>query len=226
MTELQTRLFALRDDTYRVRRARVLPGVPYARVIGVRAPALRAIAKEMAGTPEAAAFLAAPAHEYHEESMLHAYLVSMERDVDRCLALVDAFLPHVDNWEVCDAILPHRAFRACPPALMDAVKAWLHSGACYTVRYGIGALMRYYLGEKYSPECAALVASVRSEEYYVHMMVAWYFASALAVRYDDVLPYLTERKLPRWTHNKAIQKAVESFCVPQETKTYLKTLRY
>lgn len=224
MTALQERLFALRDEEYRDFNARLVPNRDKAAFIGVRTPQLRALAKSMRGTAEAEDFLRALPHEYFEEDQLHAFLIEQIKDFDACLAALEAFLPHVDNWATCDQLNP-KVLGRDKPRLLAAIRLWFESGETYTVRYAIGQLMRWFLDEDYSPEYSDLVAGVESGEYYVRMMAAWYFATALAKQYDAVLPYFTARRLPAWTHNKAIQKAVESYRVSDEHKAQLRALR-
>ncbi|MGI6695658.1 MAG: DNA alkylation repair protein [Christensenellales bacterium] len=224
-TAIQERLFALQDLAYRDFQAKLMPTVDKARVIGVRTPALRQYARELAGTPEAAAFLAKLPHDYYEENNLHGFLIERIKGYEETVAALDAFLPHVDNWATCDLMRP-RAFKKRPAALYPAqIDSWLASPHPYTVRFGLGMLLWLYLDEGFEPEMLARAAGIRSDEYYVNMMVAWYFATALAKQPEAALPYLKNHRLPRWTHNKAIQKAVESRRISAERKTYLKALR-
>lgn len=224
MTGIQAELFALRDGEYGDFNAKLIPNIDRRRVIGVRTPELRAMAKRLHGTAQAGKFLRALPHEYFEENQLHAFLLEYEKDYSALIAALDAFLPCVDNWATCDQMNPKSLGRN-KEALLAKIREWLASGRCYTVRYAIGQLMRWYLDADFKPEYADMVAAVRSEEYYVRMMAAWYFATALAKQYDAVLPYFTERKLDAWTHNKAIQKAVESYRVSDEHKTALRRLK-
>ena len=224
MTGIQAELFALRDGEYGDFNAKLIPSIDRRRVIGVRTPELRAMAKRLHGTAQAEEFLHALPHEYFEENQLHAFLLEYEKDYSALIAALDAFLPYVDNWATCDQMNPKSLGRN-KEALLAKIREWLASGRCYTVRYAIGQLMRWYLDADFKPEYADMVAAVRSEEYYVRMMAAWYFATALAKQYDAVLPYFTERKLDAWTHNKAIQKAVESYRVSDEHKTALRRLK-
>lgn len=224
MTGIQAELFALRDGEYGDFNAKLIPSIDRQRVIGVRTPELRAMAKRLHGTAQAEEFLHALPHEYFEENQLHAFLLEYEKDYSALIAALDAFLPCVDNWATCDQMNPKSLGRN-KEALLAKIREWLASGRCYTVRYAIGQLMRRYLDADFKPEYADMVAAVRSEEYYVRMMAAWYFATALAKQYDAVLPYFTERKLDAWTHNKAIQKAVESYRVSDEHKTALRRLK-
>ena len=220
MTEIQQRLFALQDAGYRDFHAALMPTVDKALVIGVRMPALRALAKELKGTELAADFMAALPHKYYEENNLHAALIGHIRDFDACIAAVERFLPYVDNWATCDMMNP-RALAKDKAALLERIRLWLQSGHTYPVRFGMEMLMNHFLEEDFREEYPALVASVQSEEYYVRMMQAWYFATALAKQYEAAVTYLEQRRLGAWVHNKTIQKARESFRVSQEQKEYL-----
>lgn len=221
---VQTRLFALQDLPYRDFQCKLMPTVDPETVIGVRTPALRSFAKAFAKTPEAAAFMGCLPHTYYEENNLHGFLIESMKDFDQAVAALDAFLPYVDNWATCDLMHP-RVFRRHLPELLAPVQRWLGSQHPYTVRFAIGMLMSFYLDEAFQPAYPAMVAAVRREEYYVNMMIAWYFATALAKQYDAVLPYLQERRLDPWTHNKAIQKAVESYRITDGQKAYLRGLK-
>lgn len=224
-TGIQRRLFALQDPAYRDFQAKLMPTVDKARIIGVRTPALRQLARELAGTPEAAVLLGSLPHHYYEENNLHGFLIDQIREYEEAAAALEAFLPFVDNWATCDSLSP-KAFKKRPAALYPGkITAWLKSSHPYTVRFAIGLLLSLYLGEGFRPEMLSLVAGIRSEEYYVNMMIAWYFATALAKQPEAALPYFVRQELPIWTHNKAIQKAVESFRVDQEKKDFLKSLR-
>ena len=224
MTEIQQRLFALQDAGYRDFHAALMPTVDKTLVIGVRMPALRALAKELKGTELAADFMAALPHKYYEENNLHAALIGHIRDIQPCLTALERFLPYVDNWATCDMMNP-RALAKDKAALLERIRLWLQSGHTYTVRFGMEMLMNHFLEEDFREEYPALVASVQSEEYYVRMMQAWYFATALAKQYEAAVTYLEQRRLGAWVHNKTIQKARESFRVSQEQKEYLKSLK-
>ena len=223
--DLTARLRALADPAYRQFQCRLMPTITPERVLGVRTPQLRALAREIAGTPEAAAFLAALPHAAYDENNLHGCLLSLMRDFDACLAAVDAFLPYIDNWATCDMLSP-RVFARHTDALLASIRRWMASPHVYTCRFGIGMLMRYYLEPAaFRPEYLQWVAALRSDEYYVSMMIAWFFATALAKQYDAALPYLQQRALAPWTHNKAIQKALESDRVSDAHKACLRALR-
>lgn len=224
MTEIQQRLFALQDAGYRDFHAALMPTVDKALVIGVRMPELRALAKELKGTEPAADFMAQLPHKYYEENNLHAALIGHIRDFDACMAAVERFLPYVDNWATCDMMNP-RALAKDKAALLERIRLWLQSGHTYTVRFGMEMLMNHFLEEDFREEYPALVASVQSEEYYVRMMQAWYFATALAKQYEAAVTYLEQRRLGAWVHNKTIQKARESFRISDEQKEYLKSLK-
>ena len=224
MTEIQKRLFALRDEGYRDFNAALIPSVDKSRTIGVRTPALRALAKELRGTEAAERFLSELPHQYFDENQLHAFLLEGIKDYDECPRQVEHFLPFVDNWATCDQLSP-KVFKKHKGELIEKIRAWLASGETYTLRFGMGMLMTHYLDEDFDPEYPALVAGVQSEEYYIRMMQAWYFATALAKQYEAALPYIEERRLETWTHNKAIQKAIESRRVSDERKAYLRSLK-
>lgn len=221
---VRRQLFAMQDLAYRDFHSKLIPDIDPVRIIGVRTPQLRKYVKELAKTPEAAAYLQLLPHQYYDENNLHGFLIESIRDYDACIAAVNRFLPYVDNWATCDLMAP-AVFQKHLSELLEQIRVWIDSDHTYTVRFGIGMLMRFYLDDAFSREYPELVANVRSEEYYVRMMVAWYFATALAKQYDAVLPFLQEKRLEPWTHNKAIQKAVESYRITPEQKDYLRTLR-
>lgn len=222
--EICAQLFALQDKEYQAFYSRLMPTLPPETVIGVRVPLLRKLARQLAGTKQAEAFLQCLPHFYYEENALHVFLLEPVRDYDKALAATERFLPYVDNWAVCDSFSP-KVFAQHKTELLAAVRCWLGSSEVYTVRYGIGMLMRYYLDDVFRPEYLAWVAAVHSEEYYINMMRSWYFATALAKQPAATLPWLTEKRLDVWTHNKTIQKAVESRRIAPEQKQVLRALR-
>lgn len=222
--EIKAALFRLRDEPYRDFQSKLLPTLDPETVMGVRTPELRRLAKELRRRADVGDFLSDLPHTYFDENQLHAFVLSEERDFARCLAEVEAFLPYVDNWATCDQMSP-KVFKKNRPALLPPIRTWLASGETYTVRFAVGMLMEHYLEEDFEPAYPAWVAFLRSEEYYVNMMRAWYFATALAKQYVSALPFLEDERLDRWTHNKAIQKAVESYRITPEQKAYLRTLR-
>ena len=222
--EIREKLSSLQDLKYRDMQVRIIPSVKPESIIGVRTPELRKMAKELAQSQEIGVFLENLPHKFFEENQLHAFIVSGMKDYRECLGALNRFLPYVDNWATCDQMSP-RVFKKHRPELMESIRGWLGSVETYTIRFGIGMLMEHYLDEYYDPACPEMVAAVRSEEYYVNMMIAWYFATALAKQYEAVLPFITEHRLDTWTHNKAIQKAIESFRITPEQKEYLKSLK-
>ena len=227
LQEIRERLLAHADEGYRDFQCSLMPTVDPATVVGVRTPILRRMAKELRGTADGTALMADLPHACFEENQLHAFLIESIHEFDEAVAATDTFLPYVDNWATCDQLSP-KAFKGRFAALLPHILRWMADPAPYTCRFGLGMLMRYGLGEEFDPdflEAAAASSITGREEYYVRMMVAWFFATALAFQYEAVLPYLTEHRLPRWTHNKAIQKACESYRVSPEHKAYLKSLR-
>ena len=218
------RLSACRDEEYRDFQSKLVPNIPKETVLGVRTPDMRKIAKEIKGTEDAEAFLSQLPHEYYEENLVHFFLIAEIRDFDECVKAVETFLPYVDCWPVCDQSSP-KVFARNHERLLPFIKKWIGSEDVYTARFGIRMLMNEFLGEDFRPEYLEWVAAVKGEDYYVKMMVAWYFATALAKRYDESVVYVEERRLEPWTHKKAIQKALESYRVSDEHKEYLKTLR-
>ena len=221
---IRERLFALQDLPYRDFQAKLIPTAGRDPIIGVRTPALRKLAKELRGRPETVPFLRALPHLYFDENQLHVFLLSEGKDFEKTLAAVNTFLPYVDNWATCDQLSP-KIFKKHREALLKQIRLWLQSEKCYTVRFAVGMLMEHYLDESFDAAYPELVANVRSGEYYVNMMVAWYFATALAKQYDAVIGYLEQNRLPPWTHNKTIQKAIESYRISDEQKAYLRTLK-
>ena len=221
--QILAELYRLQDTAYADFQAKLIPNLPREAFIGVRTPDLRKLAKRLA-KEDCGAFLAELPHRTFDENQLHAFIIAEEKDFDACLRQVEAFLPFVDNWATCDQLSP-KAFRREPERLLPHIDAWLASSRTYTVRFGMGMLMQHFLVERFDPRFPAMVAAVQSEEYYINMMIAWYYATVLARQWDAVLPYLTERRLPEWVHRKTIQKAVESYRIPEERKVFLKGLR-
>ena len=222
--EILQDLFAMRDPEYRDFSAKLIPNIPAERVIGVRVPALRKYAKRIAGETGTETFLSTLPHAYQEENLLHMILLEECKSFEDAQRELDRFLPYVDNWAVCDCP-PPRVLGGRREELLPWIGELLKSGKIYSVRYGIGLLMRYFLTDLYSPEYPRMVAEVKEEDYYVRMMVAWYFATALAFRFEEVLPYLTERRLNPWIHAKTVSKAIESYRLSPEQKTVLRGLR-
>ena len=218
------RLNALRDPAYAEFQRKLIPTVAPESIVGVRTPELRALAKELIQTGEAEAFLNELPHRYFDENQLHAFILSEDKDFERCLSRVSAFLPYVDNWATCDQMSP-KVFKKHSAELLPVIENWLHAEHVYTVRFAVGMLMEHFLDGDFDPRYLEWVSAVRSREYYVNMMVAWYFATALAKQYEAAFPYIRDRRLPVWTHNKAIQKAAESYRVPPEHKAALKACK-
>lgn len=225
MNELQQNLFGMRDAAYAAFIAKLTPGFPPSHFIGVRVPLLRTIARSFAKEEAASQrFLSHLPHSYYEEDMLHGMLISLVKDYDRCLDLTDRFLPYVDNWAVCDTLSP-KVFAKHKAQLLENILRWSSSSHTYTCRFGLRMLMTHFLDDSFSADFLEIPATIRSEEYYVKMMVAWFFATALAKQWEATLPYLENRQLDPWTHRKTIQKAIESYRIPPERKDYLRTLR-
>lgn len=218
------RLFEMQDLKYRDFHSKLMPNVEKSTVIGVRTPDLRKFAKEISNTPVADDFIKNLPHKYYEENNLHAFLIEKIKDYDKCIEEVNRFLPYVDNWATCDMMRP-KIFKKHLPELLGEIKKWLKSGDTYTVRFGIECLMCYYLDDNFSTEYPGMVSAIRSDEYYIKMMQAWYFATALAKRYDEIIPYIEQNRLDADTHNKTIRKAVESYRITAEQKAYLKNLK-
>ena len=264
MTPIQERLFALQDLSYRAFQSKLMPTVDPYRVIGLRMPALRRLAKEIAAEPQSMAeFLALPEHEFYEENNLHGLLINGMKDFEECIAALDRLLPRVDNWATCDLLKPRSFKREVggrerrglsgqsgesgdtvkiskadgfgvgteakididEDRLLPHVHRWLASEHTYTCRFGVGVLMNYYLDEAFEPRFLEWVGAIRSEEYYVNMGIAWYFATALAKQWEEAVKWIEEGKLGTCVHNKSIQKAVESYRVTGERKGYLKKLK-
>ena len=224
MKQITDKLFALRDEKYAAFQAKLLPGLDAGSIIGVRTPDLRALAKEMLKDGTAAEFLKELPHGYFEENQLHAFIISGIKDFDTCLGELEKFLPFVDNWATCDQMSP-KVFRKDTRRLLPLAYKWIDSTLPFTVRFGTGMLMEHFLGDNFEPRFARKVASIKSDEYYVNMMSAWYFATALSKQYDAVIPFIEKKQLPVWVHNKTIQKARESYRITPEQKEYLNTLK-
>ena len=221
---IRAELWELQDQGYKDFHAKLIPTVAPETIIGVRTPQVRKLAKKWAKDPQIGEFLAQLPHKYYDENNVHAFIVEQFRDYGQCLEQTERFLPYIDNWATCDMMAP-KVFARHTEELIEPIRRWISSTETYTIRFGIGMLMRFYLDEAFRPEYPEWVAEIRSEEYYVNMMRAWYFATALAKQYEAVLPFLEGKRLDAWTHNKAIQKARESNRVTAEQKEYLKGLK-
>lgn len=224
MTKLQSDLFALSDSAYADFQHKLTPTIERDTFIGVRVPVLRAFAKEYAKENDPAPFFADLPHKYYDENMLHGLLISQIKDYSEAIDLTERFLPYIDNWAVCDIMSP-KVFARHKSELIEKIREWCKSDRTYTIRFGIEMLMSHYLDGDFKPEYLDIPASVRSDEYYVNMMIAWFFATALTKQWDAAIPYIKERRLSDWTHNKTIQKAIESYRITEEQKAYLKTLK-
>ncbi len=218
------RLLKVQDKEYRDFQIKLVPNISPDAMIGVRTPDMRNIAKEVFKSDERDAFLKKLPHKFYEENLVHFFLIAMIKDFDECVKAVDEFLPYVDCWPVSDQATP-KSFKKNHEKLLPHIKKWIASDHVYTARFGIRMLMNEFLGDDFKKEYLELVASKRGEDYYLKMMVAWYFATALAKQYDESVKYIEERKLDDWVLKKAIQKAVESYRVTDEHKEYLKTFR-
>lgn len=217
-------LFDMQDDAYRAFHSKLIPNVSPDVIIGVRTPALRKYAKEMSKTSQAEEYLAILPHTYYDENNLHAFLIEELKDYTTAIHALDTFLPYVDNWATCDMMSP-KVFKQHLPELIIKIKEWINADHIYMKRFAMCMLMKFYLDENFKPEYLDLVASVKSDEYYVNMVIAWFFATALAKQYKETLPYIEQCRLDKWVHNKAIQKAVESYRITSAQKDYLKTLK-
>lgn len=217
-------LFKMRDEGYKKFQAKLIPNISEDDIIGVRTPQLRTFAKRLKGSEEERAFLSALPHKYYEENNLHAFLISEIKNFDRCIFELNRFLPHVDNWATCDGMRP-KCFRDNKEKLLIEIEKWMMSHHTYTVRFAIEMLMTYYLDLDFDEKYLYMVSNIKSDEYYVNMMIAWYFATALAKQQESAFPYIENERLPLWVRNKTIQKAVESYRISGELKEKLKSLR-
>ena len=222
--DITAQLFDLQDKAYADFQSKLLPTIARETVIGVRTSDLRKMAKQVGEDPAAQEFMQALPHRYFDENQLHAFILSEEKEFNTCIAELERFLPFVDNWATCDQLSP-RCFKKHTHELLQHIRKWMKSKHTYTKRFGMGMLMRYYLDEEFKPEYLEWVAAIQSEENYIRMMQAWFFATALAKQWDSSLPYIEQHRLHPWTHNKAIQKAVESFRITDEQKEILKSMR-
>lgn len=222
--DIKKRLFELQDVKYREFHSKLMPTVDKNRIIGIKVPVIREFAKKIAFTADACEFMRALPHQYYEENNLHAFLISEEKDFDKCIEELERFLPFIDNWATCDSLRP-KCFKLNTDRLLKYIFSWIKSEKPYVVRFGIEMLMVHYLDEHFKPEYLHHVSRIISEEYYVNMMMAWYFATALAKQYNAALPFIKSQTLPIWVHNKTIQKALESYRITEEQKEYLRLLK-
>lgn len=222
---IREQLFALADDKYKTFQSSLLPNIEKDRIIGVRTPHIKKLAKELVKANLYEEFIFDLPHYYYEENNLHAFILMQIKDFDSCISAVNSFLPYIDNWATCDSLRP-KVFCKNRLALLKEIYRWLSSKHEYTVRYAVEMLMVHFLDEVFSPEFLDLVSGIKTDGYYVHMSVAWYFATALAKQWEHAFPHIAQRKLDQRTHNKAIQKSIESRLIPKERKEMLKTLKY
>ena len=222
--DFKKKLFELKDDKYKEFQEKLVPNIPKESIIGVRTPDLRNIAKEIFKSKVYESFLNDLPHKYYEENLVHIFIISMIKDFDKCVIELEKFLPYMDCWPVSDQATP-KVFKKNHEKLLSYVKKWIKSKHVYTSRFGIRMLMNEYLDKDFKDEYLELVASIKSDDYYLKMMIAWYFATALAKRYDESIPFFENRKLDSWIHKKAIQKAIESFRVSDSHKEYLKKIK-
>lgn len=219
---MEEKLFKLQDKKYQELQYRTIPNVE--NIIGVRTPELRKLAKELVKENNYKSFLEELPHKYFDENQLHAFIISELKDYNECINYVNKFLPYVDNWATCDQMSP-KVFKKNLDKLLLEIKKWIKSKETYTIRFGIGMLMQYFLDDSFKVEYLETISKIRSDEYYVNMMIAWYFATSLAKQYNDTIKYIENNKLDIWTHNKTIQKAIESYRITDEQKEYLRSLK-
>lgn len=224
MNTIQERLFNLQDSEYRNFHSKLMPTVSKEKIIGVRTPVLRKLAKEINNSDLKAEFLKTLPHKYYEEDNLHAFLIEQIKDFDECISALDDFLLHIDNWATCDMMTP-KILGKYPDKLYSKIQEWISSSHTYTVRFGIVTLMKFFMNDKLDKKHLNSLLTINSDEYYVNMAIAWYLATALASNWDMVIPYIEKQKFSKWIHNKTIQKAIESYRITQDQKTYLKTLK-
>ena len=225
ISEIREELLTCTEIKYKEFQGSLIPTVEADKVLGIRTAALRKMAKKYYSHEQKDVFLGDLPHDYFEENQLHAFIISLERDFDVCIAEVEKFLPYVDNWATSDQLLP-KVFKKSPESLLPHIDKWIASGETYKMRFAIGLLMQHFLNEKFEVKYLEKVAEIRSQEYYVNMMIAWYFATALAKQYEATLPFIENKRLDKWTHNKTIQKAIESYRIMPEQKVFLRTLKY
>lgn len=219
-------LFELKDEKYQIFQAKLIPNIFADKIIGVRTPVLRSYAKKVVKMPETMKFLQDLPHNYYDENNLHGVLLSLlyPKDIEAFLRELERFLPYVDNWATCDMLSP-KIFKKHLSYVYERVQKWIQSNHVYTIRFGIVTLLGFYLDDEFKPEMLRLVANVKSEDFYVKMAISWYFSIALVKQYDTTIPFIQNQVLETWTHNKAIQKAIESKRITPERKEYLKTLK-
>lgn len=223
MTEIEKKLFEMQDKDYQLFQSKLLPTITSEKMVGVRTPKLRKYAKELLKS-DYKSFLNELPHKYFDENQLHAFIISDIKNFDECICYLNKFLPYIDNWATCDQLSP-KIFKNNSDLLLEKIKKWINSKDTYTIRFGIGMLMQYFLDDKFEDEYLDWIINIKSDEYYVNMMIAWFFATALAKQYESAIKVIEEKKLDVWIHNKTIQKAVESYRITNEQKKYLKKFK-
>ncbi len=218
------KLFSLQDKEYREFHSRLMPNIAPERVIGIRIPVLRKLARELIKNGEAEGFIGTLPHFYYEENNLHAFIIEQIRDYDLLIKELDRFLLFVDNWATCDSLRP-KAFAENTDRLIGDAFRWMSSSHEYTVRFGIEIMMLYFLDGNFKKDFPKRIAEIESDKYYINMMIAWYFATALAKQWDAVIPFIENNQLGTWIHNRTIQKATESLRITPEQKKYLRTFK-
>ena len=222
MNNIVIKLFELQDKEYQRLQYKIIPNID--NIIGVRTPELRKLAKQLIKENNYKLFLNNLPHKYFDENQLHAFIISEIKDYDECIKYINDFLPYIDNWATCDQMSP-KILKKHKEELIKYIKVWIKSKKTYTIRFGIGMLMEHFLDENFNKTYLELVSKIRSNEYYVNMMIAWFFATALAKQYEETIKYIENKKLDIWVHNKTIQKAIESYRIRESQKEYLKTLK-
>lgn len=220
MDSIKEKLFKLQDKKYQELQSKIIPNIDSSTIIGVRTPEIKKLAKEVV-KGDYKPFLEELPHKYYDENQLHAFIISEIKDYDECIKYINEFLPYIDNWATCDTLIP-KVFKKNTDKLIIEVKKWIKSKDTYTIRYGIGTLMRFYLNDEFKEEYLELVSKIKSNEYYVNMMIAWFFATSLAKQYDSTIKYIESNKLDTWVHNKTIQKAIKSYRITDKQKDYLR----
>ncbi len=224
MDNIRIELFKMKDEKYKDFQSKLIPNIDQSNVIGVRTNKLRNYAKELVKNNNHFSFLEKLPHKYFDENQLHAFIISEIKNYNECISYLNKFLPYVDNWATCDQMSP-KIFKKNTDELIEQINVWINSKETYTIRFGIGILMHYYLDDNFKDKYLYLVSKIKSNEYYVNMMRAWYFATALAKQYEKTIKIIEDKKLDIWTHNKTIQKAIESYRISKEQKEYLKGLK-
>ena len=220
MDSIKEKLFKLQDKKYQELQSKIIPNIDSSTIIGVRTPEIKKLAKEVV-KGDYKPFLEELPHKYYDENQLHAFIISEIKNYDECIKYINAFLPYINNWATCDTLIP-KVFKKNTDKLIIEVKKWIKSKDTYTIRYGIGTLMRFYLNDEFKEDYLELVSKIKSNEYYVNMMIAWFFATGLAKQYNSTIKYIENNKLDTWVHNKTIQKAIESYRITDKQKDYLR----